>query len=371
MASPFRQESFAGGILGSRTKGRNQLARYAVSVAELHNFLPVPEGAALNRAGFPYVAETKDSAAGRDRPVRLIPFVFSESAGQAYQIELGEGYARFIVDGAHVADPVNPAIPYEIATPYAAADLARLKHAQQGDVVTLTRQGYDVRELKRYGHQDWRLETLSFDVPVPNGEVYVHPDSIHAADGTHLAKDWRWRITEIWEDESGLQWETSPLEPTAVGVMSRDAWSGGFTYEQGAVVTKGGLTWISLSPGNTNVDPQGGGAAGWWLQDEIAWDLTISYPVGAFVTSGGTRYRSLQAANLNNDPAGSPLWWVADAVVPAAVLMTNPYPDTFVVYPDRTAKLWARGGWGTTVPGSRLVGRRVFRGRGSFFGWVG
>jgi hypothetical protein len=370
MATPFRQESFAGGILGSRTKGRNQLARYAVSVAELRNFLPVPEGAAFNRAGFPYVTEAKDSAAGIDRPIRLIPFVFSESPGQAYVLELGEGYARFVVDGAHIADPVNPAVPYEIATPYSAADLARLKYAQQGDVVTLTRQGYDVRELKRYAHQDWRLEVLSFDVPVPNGDVYVHPDSIHGADGTHLAKDWRWRITEIWEDESGLQWETSPLEPRYIAVLDRDPWSGTFVYPKGAIVTAAGNIYRSLDAGNIGNDPSGTGAA-YWLLDETAYNQAITYPAGAVVFSSGQRWRSLQDNNLNYSPETEVAWWVAEPVAPAPQLRTNPLPATFVVYPDRTAKLWARGGWGITVPGSRLVGRRVFRGRGSFFGWVG
>lgn len=51
---------------------------------------------------------------------------------------------------------------YEIATPYAWADLAALKYTQSGDVVTLTHRSYDVKNLERLGHTNWQLVAPTF-----------------------------------------------------------------------------------------------------------------------------------------------------------------------------------------------------------------
>lgn len=328
---PFRQLSFAAGELADRLHARSDLAKYAVGLRRSRNGFPAPEGAWLNRPGTIQVREAKDSAAAVDRVARFIPFVFSEVFGQAYVLELGQGYIRFHVGGATIADPGNPAVPYEIATPYAAADLWKLKYAQQGDVVTLTCDGYDPRELKRLAHDSWTIGLVSFDIPVPNGAVYLHPSVLrNAADATHLAKQWEWQVTEIWEDESGLQWETAPLSVSYIGVQHGDAWDQSFSYPLNAVVSRSGDLWKSLAANNVNNDPAGetpGGPYGYWEPGQVA-------------------------------------------VVPPP-LYTNALPASIVIYPDRTVKLWVRGTWGLTVPtGARLVGRRIYRGRGSFFGYL-
>ena len=51
---------------------------------------------------------------------------------------------------------------YQIPTPYAEADLAAIKFAQSGDILTLTHPNYAPRELRRNGATDWTLVTSSF-----------------------------------------------------------------------------------------------------------------------------------------------------------------------------------------------------------------
>ncbi|ACL66758.1 hypothetical protein A2cp1_3428 [Anaeromyxobacter dehalogenans 2CP-1] len=331
---PFRQGSFAAGELGPRLHGRHDLAKYQVGLRRARNFFLSPEGAALNRPGTPFVREAKDSAAGVDRGARLIPFIFSEDLGQAYELEFGQGYVRFHVGGATIADPLNSAQPYELATPYLAADLPRLKYAQQGDVVTLTCKGYDPRELRRLAHDSWELVPLSFDVPAPNGVVYLGVEALeNVADATHPARQWAWQVTEIWEDESGLQWETSPLRVRKIAVGAGATWHTGFTYPLGACVSYAGQFWQSVIADNRGHVPE--------------------------------------AVMVGDPPAATYPYWTPVGAVPDpfAVYESNA-PTDVVLFPDRTIKLWASGAW-TGVDGSRLVGRRVYRGRGTVFGYVG
>ena len=51
--------------------------------------------------------------------------------------------------------------PYEVATPWASADIARLRYAQSGDVMTLVHPSYTPRELIRISNDNWSLGTLT------------------------------------------------------------------------------------------------------------------------------------------------------------------------------------------------------------------
>lgn len=52
---------------------------------------------------------------------------------------------------------------YEMTTPYDADDLLKLRYTQSANVMTLTRQGYDPRELTRVDHDDWTLTVSDFE----------------------------------------------------------------------------------------------------------------------------------------------------------------------------------------------------------------
>lgn len=55
---------------------------------------------------------------------------------------------------------------YTLTTPWAAADLARLKFAQSADVMTLCHPNYAPRDLTRTGHAAWTLTTVSFTASI-------------------------------------------------------------------------------------------------------------------------------------------------------------------------------------------------------------
>lgn len=209
---PVRQPSFAGGELAPQFWARSDLERFAHGARRMRNFFAAITGAAVSRPGTTYVAEVKDSS----KKVRLIEFVYSEDfENQSYAIELGDHYIRFHSNAAPVLDGVGAV--YEISSPYLEADLARLKFAQVGDVVTITHPSYDVYELRRNAHADWTLTALSFDprpFTAPSDPMVVAATGPSSGDATHPAREWVYQVTVIGEDADGTVWESVPFTIT-------------------------------------------------------------------------------------------------------------------------------------------------------------
>lgn len=155
--------TFNAGEWSPNLYGRTDLGRYANACKRMENFIPLVQGAATRRPGTRFVSRTKS-----DGIVRLIPFEFSIS--QAYAIEAGDHYFRFYMNGGRIESA--PGVAYEIATPYAAADLDRLKWAQSADVLYLCHPRLQPRKLTRTGHTSWTLSGLeAVDGP------YVEPNT--------------------------------------------------------------------------------------------------------------------------------------------------------------------------------------------------
>lgn len=89
---------------------------------------------------------------------------------------------------------------FELATPYAIADVRNLKFAQSGDVITLTHKSYAVRDLARLAHDSWTLSTPSF---LPS---IGHPTGMTVAANTVGAVTVRYRVTAVdtGKEEEGL-----------------------------------------------------------------------------------------------------------------------------------------------------------------------
>jgi hypothetical protein len=143
--------TFNGGEWSPSLYGRTDLARYGNACKRLENFIPLVQGAAVRRPGTRFITRTKN-----DGIVRLIPFEFSVL--QAYVIEAGDGYFRFYMNGGQIES--SPGVPYEIATPYVAAQLDQLKWAQSADVLYLCHPDLQPRKLTRTGHTNWTLTAL-------------------------------------------------------------------------------------------------------------------------------------------------------------------------------------------------------------------
>lgn len=102
---------------------------------------------------------------------------------------------------------------YEVATPYAIADVFDIKKEQNEDVVTLTHPEYDERELKRLGAASWTLTTITFAPAIAapvQSNVVASP-----ASGTPVEN---YVVTAIAED--GLEESLASNEKTATNDIS-------------------------------------------------------------------------------------------------------------------------------------------------------
>ena len=158
--------NFTAGELSPVMAARVDFAKYQNGCEILENFYAIPQGGAAKRPGTHFVAEVKNSS----KKVRLIPFEFSTA--QAYILEFGDYYIRFYMDDGQI---MSAGSPYEIASPYAEADLAGIAcNAQSADVLYLAHPNYAPRKLSRAGHTDWTLTEINFQPP-PTKEVPIQP----------------------------------------------------------------------------------------------------------------------------------------------------------------------------------------------------
>jgi hypothetical protein len=332
-----RQPSFAAGEFSPTMWGRTDFQKYAIGARRLYNFFVTPHGGAMNRAGTYFVGETKSSG-----QVRLLPFTFSDEDSmilafgdyhfRIYQQDPATGLPGVVTDGTGA--------PFEFPTPYAAADLARLRFAQMGDIITFVHPSYPAQELSRTSSDNlhWTMAPVSFDVKAfPNiGGVYIRPpmsDSAANPDATtYPAKQWIYKATAICQDASGRAWETAPWVITE---QRYDYWTARI-YAAGERVWWAGQNWETQSgAGVANVPGDGS---------------TVIVQVGT-------------------DVDGNPIMMPVPAWNPLGAWAM---PTMFPRYANKQQTLYAPS---TTVlggdPGYRILSFRIYCGRGSVFGYIG
>lgn len=223
MGRKITQVSYNSGEIGELLTGRVDDAKYASGLAECKNAYPTPQGPVVNRAGFMYVNEVKDST----KKVRLIPFVYS--ADQQIVIELGNYYARFHRNGQTLMT-ADGSRPYEIATPWSSERIFDLHYTQSADIMTLVCSGVAPQELRRYSINDWRLVgvNLSAGIAPPTG---VNAVRTKTADNDKNADRYtqRYVITALNDDrtkESSKSLEASVVANLyATGTLVRISWN--------------------------------------------------------------------------------------------------------------------------------------------------
>lgn len=146
------QPSFAGGEVSPSVAARVDLSKRAVAVERAENFFVRVSGGMESRPGLQFIAAAKTTDT-----TRLIPFEFNTE--QTYILELGNQYIRFYTYGGQI---LSGGSPYEIASPYLAADLFEIEFAQSGDVMTLVHPNYAPRELVRITNTNWTLTEIAF-----------------------------------------------------------------------------------------------------------------------------------------------------------------------------------------------------------------
>lgn len=175
------QNSFNGGELSPLLAGRTDTAKYAIGCERMSGFIPTIQGPAISAPGFRYVAEVKDSA---DR-TGLVRFEFSTV--ESYMLEFGDLYIRFYSDRRVVESA--PTVPYEIVSPYAAADLFdadgvfQIRKAPTGDVIYLFHADYPTYKLERFAATNWTITRVDFNPP-PFKELNDTATTIYASAAT-------------------------------------------------------------------------------------------------------------------------------------------------------------------------------------------
>ena len=146
------QNNFNGGEWSPLTYGRSDLLPYKKGLATCLNYIPTTQGGLTRRPGTKFVAYTKSN-----QSVRLVAFEFSIT--QAYVLEFGAGYVRFYTNEGQL---LSAGVPYEVATPYTAADLWDLNFSQSADTLYIAHPSYKPRKLQRAGALSWSLNIISF-----------------------------------------------------------------------------------------------------------------------------------------------------------------------------------------------------------------
>lgn len=357
MTTPVRQSSFAAGELDPALHGKTDAPEYARGLATCKNAVPLPRGQWENRAGTKSVAAVKDSTT---KP-RLVPFIFSD--GQSFVIEFGDLYVRFFSQGAVIG------APYEVVSPWAIADVDRLKFSQVGDVIVVTHASYAPRDLTRIANTNWTITSTVFS-----------------------PKAW-------WGDDNGFGVPGKPNVYIAVGYTSAavsisDDWSAIVTYSKGDYALEAGILYVSNVDTNLNLQPSTHAGVQWLSMEYVAGN---TYQQGAYVwvTVAGTSgilYISLINKNTGNAPAATPTAWApaldtsrqarewqwvvtqvwkdANGIIAETLPSSPSAVYKFHIGKDRPATLFI-GADGTTAFTSTVLSYNWYRGRRGLFGYVG
>jgi len=226
------QRSFAGGEVTPEFYGRIDDVKYQTGLATCRNFVVFPHGPVGNRAGTRFVREVRNST----QKTRLIPFTYSTT--QTMVIEISPGFFRFHTQGGTL---LSAGVPYEVAHPYAEADLFDLHYVQSADVLTLAHPNYEPRELRRLGATSWTLSIVGFTAPIaaPGGVTAV------ASGHTAVKYTYSYAVTAIHAD--GVSESVASSVASASGNVLE---TGGIvTISWGAVATASGYRIYKLQGG--------------------------------------------------------------------------------------------------------------------------
>lgn len=146
---------FTAGEIGPDAEDRSDLQQHAAGCSEGLNLIGLVTGPQASRGGF----WDRGAMAVETQPTRLVAFV--RSSEDALLLELGHLTARvWTVAGALIMDGPDP---FEFATPWTAAQTARLWFFQQGDVLFVTDlDGGPARVIKRLADDDWSIALFDY-----------------------------------------------------------------------------------------------------------------------------------------------------------------------------------------------------------------
>jgi len=146
------QNNFNGGRMTPLVYGRPDLEAYIKGLKTCTNFVPLVQGPVERRPGTGHIVEVKDSS----KATRVVRFEFNVE--QAYILEFGDLYVRFIKDRAQIVSGTA----VELTTTYTEADLFSLNFSQSADVLYVTHPSYPPRKIERASDTSWSITDITF-----------------------------------------------------------------------------------------------------------------------------------------------------------------------------------------------------------------
>jgi hypothetical protein len=158
--------SFNAGEVSPLIDARTSLEKYRSACRTLENFQILPYGGVIRRPGTEFLGPVKSPTASS--AVRLIGFNFSTTT--RYVLELGNLYMRFWSGATGALINGGGGSPFEVATPYAAADLRELQFVQINDIMYFAHASYPAYKLSRLADNNWTFAAVDWEYP-PTVEI--------------------------------------------------------------------------------------------------------------------------------------------------------------------------------------------------------
>ena len=141
---------FMAGELDPHLDGRIDTDQYAFGLAVCENWVAINEGPLVKRQGFEIVTEAAPTASWLT--------AFRASIEQEYAIEWSDLKARFFTNGGRIE--TSPGVPYEVTTPYSAAQAPLVSQQQSFDRLYLAHSDHAPSALRRDTPTTFTFETI-------------------------------------------------------------------------------------------------------------------------------------------------------------------------------------------------------------------
>jgi hypothetical protein len=218
MSTEIVKYAFVAGEISPTLYGRTDLTKYDLGLAEALNFFVDFRGGLSSRPGTEYI----DTVHLGSLTTRMFTFAFSPNIANSYVVMFGDNYIRFYQDGGLV---LSGGVPYEVATPFTADDLAGLTVEQYRDLLRITSSDFPTYNLVRHDHDNWELAIEDISPYVPGIAISGHTSSA-AGDASVI-----FAVTKVLADGS----ESAAGPPALVtGIVN-------YTAVEGAV----SITWAA------------------------------------------------------------------------------------------------------------------------------